>query len=78
MEHTITELARKRSCRENLAKSGKEVEFPEFKLLQKLVFFLASKPNCISHTIPDFSRAVNRGLRAMIDEALERRAGGGG
>ncbi|MCD6499797.1 MAG: hypothetical protein J7M25_16005 [Deltaproteobacteria bacterium] len=43
-----------------------------FRLLQKLVFFLASKPTCISHTIPDFSRAVREGLRGIIEDARKR------
>lgn len=43
-------------------------------LLQSLVFFLASKPNCISHTIPDFSQAVTRGVGALVAEAEERLA----
>lgn len=42
------------------------------KLFERLVFFLASKPNCISHTLPDFSRAINIGLRGIINEAQER------
>jgi formate C-acetyltransferase len=46
---------------------------PRFELLQYLVFYLASKPNCISHTIPDFRRAVSEGLRAVIDDARARR-----
>jgi len=33
--------------------SGSEKHAPEIKLLERFVFFLASKPNCISHTIPD-------------------------
>lgn len=41
----------------------------ELGLLEKLVFFIASKPNCISHTIPDFSRAVRDGLRAVVQDA---------
>lgn len=44
----------------------------ELDLLEKLVFFIASKPNCISHTIPDFSRAVHEGLRAVIRDAEKR------
>ncbi|TMQ22996.1 MAG: hypothetical protein E6J90_11515 [Deltaproteobacteria bacterium] len=46
---------------------------PDFSLFQSLVFFITSKANCISHTIPDFSRAVREGLRGVIDEA-DRRA----
>ncbi len=47
----------------------------ELKLLERLVFFLASKPECISHTIPDFSKAIKQGLRGIIDEAEEKKAG---
>ena len=42
------------------------------KLGERLVFFLASKPNCISHTIPDFSRAINLGLREMMRQAQSK------
>ena len=69
MNNNITELARKRCYEENLKKYGKAKYAPEMKLLERLVFFLASKPNCISHTIPDFSRAINVGLHEIINEA---------
>ncbi len=62
MENTIQELARKK------------YRPPEMKVFERLVFFLASKPNCISHTLPDFSKAINKGLRAVINEANEKRA----
>ncbi|NVL93560.1 MAG: hypothetical protein HWN71_11055, partial [Desulfobacterales bacterium] len=74
MESNIIELARKRCYEENLKKYGLEKHAPEMKLLERLVFFMASKPNCISHTIPDFSRAIKLGLRGIIDEAEERGA----
>lgn len=62
MNHTIQELARK-------------IYHPsEMKVFERLVFFLASKPNCISHTLPDFSKAINKGLRAIIEEAEERKS----
>ncbi|MFQ5872757.1 MAG: pyruvate formate lyase family protein [Dehalococcoidia bacterium] len=70
----ITELARKRCFEENWRRYEVKKHAPEFKLLERLVFFLASKPNCISHTIPDFSRAIKLGLREIIDEAKEREA----
>jgi len=75
MNHNILELARKRCFEENLSKtSGKEEKHaPEIELFERLVFFLVSKPNCISHTIPDFSRAINLGLRHIIDEANDKR-----
>lgn len=72
MENNISELARKRIFEENRAKLKIDKHAPEMKLLERLVFFLASKPNCISHTIPDFSRAINEGLRAVIDDAKQR------
>jgi len=64
MEHNITELARAR---------GTDQDRERLRLLQKLLFFVASKPNCISHTIPDFSRAVREGLRAVIEDAQARK-----
>jgi pyruvate formate-lyase/glycerol dehydratase family glycyl radical enzyme len=66
MNGTITELARIH---------GNDDDRGRMQLLQKLLFFVASKPNCISHTVPDFSRALDEGLRAVIDECLERRQG---
>ena len=72
MEHNLLELARKRCFEENREKYGRERYAPEIKLLERLVFFIVSKPNCISHTIPDFSRAIGLGLRGVIDEAQER------
>ncbi len=64
MKHNIVELARARASADDLQR---------LRLLQKFVLFLTSKVECISHTIPDFSRAVREGLRAVIDEALARR-----
>ena len=45
-----------------------------YKLLERLVFFIASKPECISHTIPDFSRALKSGLRGIVTLANEHKA----
>jgi pyruvate formate-lyase/glycerol dehydratase family glycyl radical enzyme len=75
IEHSILELARKRCFEENREKNGLEKHAPEIKLFERLVFFIASKPNCISHTIPDFSRAIKEGLRAIIDDAKGRGEG---
>jgi len=38
-------------------------------LMERIVFFLASKPSSISHTIPDYASVVNRGLKAIRAEA---------
>jgi formate C-acetyltransferase len=74
LENNILELARKRYYEQNLQQYGLKKYAPEIKLLEHLVFFLAAKPECISHTIPDFRMAVKHGLRAIIDEAREREA----
>lgn len=60
MEKNILELARKRASKEDQKK---------IKLVQHLVFFLTSKPECISHTIPDFSKVLESGLKGIIEEA---------
>jgi len=60
MDYSVLEITRRR-----------EPTAP-YDLLQQIVFFLASKPNCMSHTIPSFSRAVHEGLRAVIDDAQSR------
>jgi len=73
IENNITELTRKRCYEENYKKYGRENYAPGMKLLERLVFFIASKPNCISHTIPDFSRVINEGLHGIIADAMERR-----
>jgi pyruvate formate-lyase/glycerol dehydratase family glycyl radical enzyme len=75
MERSILEVAR---ARRGMPPLGAKEPAPNFSLLEQLVFFLASKPNCISHTVPDFSRAVNEGLRAVIDDAAARRRAASG
>ena len=74
MERNILELARKRCFEENWKRHKRKKYAPEIKLFQQLVFFIASKAGCISHTIPDFSRAISPGLREIIDEATKREA----
>jgi formate C-acetyltransferase len=64
MNSNITELAREKSY----GISG-EKKAPEMSLMELLVFFIDSKPNCISHTIPDLTKAIDNGLRSVIDEA---------
>lgn len=57
---------------------------PAMKLFERLVFFLASKAGCISHTVPCYSRVLEEGLLAITSEAEEKekesrgRAGGTG
>ena len=68
----LTLMERARADSERRARSDPGNDAPDFDLLQQMVFYLASKPNCISHTIPDFRRAVGEGLRAVGDEAQQR------
>ena len=73
MENNISELARKRCFKENAKNGGGQKQAPEMKLMERLVFFLDSKPECISHTIPDFSRVIGVGMREIINKAAQER-----
>jgi pyruvate formate-lyase/glycerol dehydratase family glycyl radical enzyme len=61
MERTVQEVARRifhnPSCQQ---------------VMERIVFFLCSKPYTISHTIPDYASVVNRGLKALKAEAEEK------
>ncbi len=46
-------------------------------IMERIVFFLCSKPVCISHTIPDYAVVVNKGLNALKREVDEREHGEG-
>ena len=43
-------------------------------LMEKFVFFIATKAGTISHTIPGYSVALDKGLEAMIADAASREA----
>jgi formate C-acetyltransferase len=42
------------------------------KLFEKFVFFIASKAGAISHTIPDYKVALEKGIEHIIEEAASR------
>jgi formate C-acetyltransferase len=42
------------------------------RVMERIVFFICSKPYAISHTIPDYASVVNRGLKALKVEAEEK------
>ena len=42
------------------------------KLMERLVFYLVSKPETISHTIPNYGVVLEGGLGALIQEAEDR------
>jgi pyruvate formate-lyase/glycerol dehydratase family glycyl radical enzyme len=72
LDHSVIERCRTRM---NKGRTGAPVggkDAPEMVLLERLVFFLASKGNCISHTIPDFSQVMRVGLRGLVEQAHER------
>jgi pyruvate formate-lyase/glycerol dehydratase family glycyl radical enzyme len=68
IENSISEIVRRRY----FSGSRKSYGCDEMELLERLVFFITSKAECISHTIPDFSRAINQGLRQIINEAHQK------
>ncbi|MDY6911921.1 MAG: pyruvate formate lyase family protein, partial [Chloroflexota bacterium] len=41
-------------------------------IMERIAFYICSKPVCISHTIPDYASVVNRGLKAIKAEAEEQ------
>jgi formate C-acetyltransferase len=48
----------------------KEYKNPKcMKLFEQLVFFLATKSGCISHTVPNYRVALEKGVESIIQEA---------
>lgn len=61
MDRTILERARK------------EYKNPlSLQLFQRLIFFIAGKPGCISHTVPYYAKALDHGLEYISNEAAEK------
>lgn len=51
----------------------KKYQNPEcMRLFERLVFFIAGKAGCISHTVPNYKLALERGVEYIIDEATSR------
>ncbi|MGC9985106.1 MAG: pyruvate formate lyase family protein [Polyangia bacterium] len=72
LKQSILERCRARMDKDRGDQPVGQRDAPEMDLLEYLVFFLTSKGNCISHTIPDFSQALRIGLRGIIHEAQRR------
>ncbi|MEE9543690.1 MAG: pyruvate formate lyase family protein, partial [Thermodesulfobacteriota bacterium] len=68
MDSNINELARMSSYGEH---DG--YDSPEMDLMELLVFFIDTKPNYISHTIPDMTTPIKDGLRKIINRAKRKR-----
>ncbi|MBN1760738.1 MAG: hypothetical protein JW863_20585, partial [Chitinispirillaceae bacterium] len=61
MDRTVLEVTRRK------------FESPlSLQLLEKIVYYISGKAGCISHCVPDYSRALTEGLNVIIDEAAQR------
>jgi pyruvate-formate lyase len=74
LDFSIKELTRKRFYNEKSKESGKNDTPTDMEIHDQLVFFMASKVGAISHTIPDFSRAIYDGLDEVINDAKKKRS----
>jgi pyruvate-formate lyase len=53
-----------------MEKTRKKFNNPlSLQLLEKIVYYISGKAGCISHCVPDYSRALNEGLESIINEA---------
>jgi formate C-acetyltransferase len=72
MKQSILERCRARMNKDRGDQPIGHRDAPEMVLMEYLVFYLTSKGNCVSHTIPDFSRVLKIGLRGIIEDAQQR------
>ncbi|MCX7920589.1 MAG: formate acetyltransferase [Clostridia bacterium] len=61
MERNVLEVTRKRYNNPQC-----------MKLFEQLIFFVASKAGCISHTVPCYSVVLDKGLNYIIQEAADK------
>jgi formate C-acetyltransferase len=53
----------------------KKYNNPEcMRILERIVFFIASKVGCISHTVPDYKVALDKGVEHIIEQAALKEA----
>ncbi len=61
MDRTVQEVARK------------DNDDPRCqRIMEKIVFFLATKAYCISHTVPNYAAVIERGLLDIINDARQK------
>lgn len=48
------------------------------RIMERIVFYIATKVYCISHTVPNYAMVVERGLLDIVREAGERELSSGG
>ena len=75
MKKTVWEITRCRHYKNQFHEPTITDNPDEMKLLQNVVFFLTTKAICISHCIPDFSRALDVGVGEMLSRAQTNRRG---
>ena len=63
MDNTVLEVTRKKFDNPR-----------SLQLLEKMVYYISGKAGCISHCVPDYSRALYEGLEAIISEAKRKEA----
>ncbi len=61
MDRTVMEVTRKKFSNPR-----------SLQLLEKMVYYISGKAGCISHCVPDYSRALGEGLEVIIAEAAQR------
>jgi formate C-acetyltransferase len=44
------------------------------KLFDRLIYYISGKAGCVSHTVPDFRTALNKGINFIIRDAEEKEA----
>jgi pyruvate formate-lyase/glycerol dehydratase family glycyl radical enzyme len=72
IKKNILEVARRENYPLQFSRQPDGLPLDRLQLMQQLVFYLNSKPLCISHTIPDFKRAIKEGLKGIIEDAQKR------
>jgi len=72
MKKNIHELTRSEYYNQSGDPCDENRPWTTLELMERLVFFINSKPECISHTIPDFSQAMGCGLEEMIKQATDK------
>ncbi|HJX53620.1 MAG TPA: pyruvate formate lyase family protein [Polyangia bacterium] len=73
LKQSVLERCRARMDKDRVGQPVGQRDVPEMVLLEDLVFYITSKADCISHTIPDFSQVLQFGLRGIIEKAQRRR-----
>lgn len=66
MDRTVLEVARKKLKEEN------SPTYEALQLMERIAFFLDTKVGCISHTVPYYEEALEKGLNTMIRETHQK------